>query len=351
MTTNSASILPLTSIRGLAALWVYLYHRSNMTSDSAFFTSFAKDGYFGLDIFFILSGFIISYVHAGEFATPKDVRKNTGRFLWLRLSRVYPLHILLLLAFVNLQEPMGGVKDFLQHALLMQSWGWSNNGLWNVPAWSISVEWLIYLFFPLFACGISAMARNTVFNIGIIVAALGLWTAYLAAVGLPVHDLVQPAACLPRGILSFIIGVGLHNLYRQKFLEKLPWDAIAVISALCIAGASWMRSRDMQVYDIMMIALFTILVYALANIRGWAHYVFSNRAVVYLGTISYSIYMLQWIYLLLVAKYRGVTFAGAPFFHWHFLAETLGLIAVAALSYHLIERPARGWIREQFDAR
>lgn len=346
---NLPTLSPLTSIRGLAALWVYLYHRSNMTSDSAFFTAFAKDGYFGLDIFFILSGFVISYVHFGEFATPGDVRKNTGRFLWLRLSRIYPLHILLLLAFVNLQEPVGGVKDFLQHALLMQSWGWSNNGLWNVPAWSISVEWLIYLVFPLFACGISAMARSAVFNIGVIAAALGLWAIYLAAVNQSIHDLVAPATCLPRGILNFIIGVALHNLYRQKFFEKLPWDAIAVISALGIAGTSWMRSRGMEVHDLVMITLFTLLIYALANIRGWAHYVFSNRVVVYLGTISYSIYMLQWIYLLLVAKYRGVTFAGAPFFDWHFFAETLGLIAVSALSYHFIEHPARQGIREQLE--
>ncbi|MEZ0225864.1 MAG: acyltransferase family protein [Alphaproteobacteria bacterium] len=349
MTINSASLLPLTAIRGLAALWVYLYHRSNMTSGNAFFTAFAKDGYFGLDIFFILSGFIISYVHFDEFSKPQDVQKNIGRFLLLRLCRIYPLHILMLFAFVNLQAPSGGVGDFLQHVLLMQSWGWSNNGIWNIPAWSISVEWLIYLLFPLFACGIFAMARSAVFNIGMIVAALGLWKVYLVTVDQSIHDLVQPMTCLPRGILNFVIGVALHNLYRQKFLEKLPWDAIAVAATLGIAGASWARAINMQVHDILMIALFTLLIYALTNIRGWANVVFSNRVVVYLGTISYSLYMLQWFYLLLIAKYRGIQFAGEPFFDWHFFAETLGLIAVSALSYHCLEHPARKWIRAQME--
>lgn len=345
--SSPPTLQPLTAIRGLAALWVYLYHRSNMTSGSAFFTAFAKDGYFGLDIFFILSGFIISYVHFDEFAKPQDVQKNIGRFLCLRLSRIYPLHILTLFAFVNLQAPSGGVGDFLQHVLLMQSWGWSNNAIWNVPAWSISVEWLIYLLFPLFACGIFALARNAMFNIGMILGALGLWMVYLVTVDQSIHDLVQPTACLPRGILNFIIGVALHNMYRQKFLEKLPWDAVAVASALAIAGTSWARSRDMHVPDVLMIGLFTVLIYSLANIKSWANYVFSNRVVVYLGTISYSLYMLQWIYLLLVSKYRGVMLAGEPFFDWHFFAETLGLIAVSALSYHCIEHPARGWVREQ----
>ncbi|TAL28039.1 MAG: acyltransferase [Alphaproteobacteria bacterium] len=346
---NLPTLSPLTSIRGVAALWVYLYHRSNMTSGSAFFTAFAKDGYFGLDIFFILSGFIISYVHFDEFATPKDVQKNAGRFLWLRLSRIYPLHILTLLAFVNLQERTGGVTDFLQHVLLMQSWGWSNNGLWNVPAWSISVEWLIYLFFPLFACGIFAIAKNVALNIVIVVVSLVTWQLYLMNLNQPIHDLVEPAKCLPRGILNFMIGVALHNLYRQKFLEKLPWDAVAVASALAIAGTSWARSRDMHVPDVLMIGLFTVLIYSLANIKSWANVVFSNRAVVYLGAISYSLYMLQWIYLLLVAKYRGIMFAGEPFFDWHFFVETLGLIAVSALSYHLLEQPARKWMREQME--
>src|SRR5206468_2336772 len=153
--------------------------------------------------------------------------RNMARFLQLRLSRVYPLYILLLILFVNLQsQGNAGVPDFLQHVLLMQSWGWSNNQLWNVPDWSISVEWLIYLAFPLFAFGIFKQARSIAFNLGIIGAALVLWAVYLSVTGLKIHDMVDAGSCLPRGILNFTVGVALHNLYRQKFLEKLPWDAM-----------------------------------------------------------------------------------------------------------------------------
>ena len=351
MTTSSPApspaLRPLTAIRGLAALWVYLFHRSNLSSGSLFFSQFAKDGYFGLDIFFILSGFIISYVHFDEFATVADVRKNAARFLQLRLSRVYPLYLLLLLAFVNFQPTSGaGVKDFLQHLLLLQSWGWSNNQVWNVPDWSISVEWLIYLAFPFFAHGIFAQARSIAFNLVVLAGAMALWAFYLSALGVKIHDMVTPTTCLPRGILNFIIGVALHNLYREKFLEKLPWDAISVAAVAAILGTSGLRAHEVGLPEASMSALFALLIYALANIRGWANYVFANRAVVYLGTISYSIYMLQWIYLLLLAKHHGVIFDGQPFFTVQFAVDTAGLLICAAASYQFLEDPARQWLRE-----
>ena len=344
--TNPPSLQPLTSIRGLAALWVYLFHRSNMTSSFPFFNQFAKDGYFGLDIFFILSGFIISYVHVDDFASFGDVKKNIGKFLQLRLSRVYPLYILLLILFVNLTEANAGVGDFLQHVLLMQSWGWSNNQIWNVPDWSISVEWLIYLVFPLFACGMARHAKSVAVNLGIIGAALLLWLVYIYTSGRAIHDMVDPIACLPRGILNFTIGVALHNLYRQKFLERLPWDALAATAVVVLIALSGLRAHALPVPDVVMPALFAFLIYALANIRNWGNRFFSNRYIVYLGTISYSIYMLQWIYLLFVSKMLHIQYTDRPFFSVQFAAETAGLIAFAVISYNLIEDPARQWLRE-----
>ena len=349
--TNPPALNPLTSIRGLAALWVYLYHRSNMTSPSLFFNQFAKDGYFGLDIFFILSGFIISYVHFDEFADIGAVKKNIGRFLQLRLFRVYPLYILLLLVFVNLQvSANAGMGDFVQHALMIQSWGWANNQIWNTPDWSISVEWLIYLVFPFFACLIFGRAKSVTFNLGIIGAALVLWAAYLLVSGLKIHDMVEPAACLPRGMLNFAIGVALQNLHRRKFLEKLPWDAITFAGLAAVLCMTFLRSRALGAPDVAMPALFAVLIYALANVRGWGNRLFSAAWMVYLGMISYSIYMLQWLYLLLLAKFLRIHYTDFPFFSLQFAAETAGLIAFAVISYNLIEDPARQWLRELMES-
>ncbi len=346
---NAQTLKPLTSIRGLAALWVYLYHRSNLTTGSAFFRQFAEDGYYGLDFFFILSGFIISYAHFDAFPTYAEVKKNVGRFLQLRLARIYPLYILLLLIFVNFQGERATFTDFLQHVLLMQSWGWSNNQLWNAPDWSISVEWLIYLLFPFFACAIYSERQKIFFNMLILASCFVLWQSYLKFVGQSIHDMTLPFSSLPRGILDFAIGVCLHNLYRRKFLEKLPWDALAVLAVAAVAGEAWAKSRDVHVPDIAVIGLGTVLIYALANIRSWGHYLFSNRALVYLGTISYSLYMLQWIYLEMVSKVKHTRLEGHPFFSADFAMETVGLIAAAVACYNLIEDPARQWLRGLID--
>ena len=77
---------PLTSIRGLAAIWVVFFHY-NRTFE------LSQMGYLGVDLFFILSGFIISYVYMDKFSSSELVSKNIKRFLALRLARIYPLHI------------------------------------------------------------------------------------------------------------------------------------------------------------------------------------------------------------------------------------------------------------------
>src|ERR1043165_7460847 len=151
---SQRSFIPaLTGIRGIGAVWVVIYHL------------FPGDlpviglGYQGVDLFFILSGFVLTLVHTKDFDGGYALSKYI-RFLMLRLVRIYPLHITVLIVFAvavlvlpgfaqRYEHPDHfGISQFITTALLVQNWRMGNVSLWNGPSWSLSAEWLGYIFFP-----------------------------------------------------------------------------------------------------------------------------------------------------------------------------------------------------------
>lgn len=159
---RAAAIQPLTGLRFLAAAWVLLYHYADtlvgLVPSLGMIRPVAAAGYVGVDLFFVLSGFIIShvYLHQPGIASWSGAR----RYLLLRLARFYPVHLLTLLIIAGLltlergtpqnwvpQEGVYTPVTFVRNLLLAHGWG--NSFAWNGPAWSISAEWFAYLVFPL----------------------------------------------------------------------------------------------------------------------------------------------------------------------------------------------------------
>jgi peptidoglycan/LPS O-acetylase OafA/YrhL len=151
-------IAPLTALRFFAAAWVVLYHYwPNLNAAAT--PDFAAKGYLGVELFFVLSGFVISYVYQGQVERGGF---RYGAFLWARLARVYPLHLatlgaVLLMALGAAAAGVAvGAEVFDAAALpanlaLVHAWGFAPTAAFNHPSWSISAEWFAYLTFPLFA--------------------------------------------------------------------------------------------------------------------------------------------------------------------------------------------------------
>src|SRR4051812_3759541 len=124
--------------RFVAALGVFIFHLKLIDTG----ISPAWNGSYGLfvDMFFILSGFVISYSH------PSDARGVAAysRFMIRRIARIYPLHLLSLLVFVVLigvgleRTARSTPLDFLYNLLLLQAWGVADHLSFNSPSWSIS---------------------------------------------------------------------------------------------------------------------------------------------------------------------------------------------------------------------
>ena len=158
-----ANLKQLTSLRFFAALWVVAYHY--WPSLTGGYPVLVDKGYLGVELFFVLSGFILAHVYLDDAGAG---RLNYGRFLWARLARIYPVHLVTLAAIglmgalaLALGYPMRHqviVWSVLpQTLLLIHAWGTASVSAWNHPSWSISAEWFAYVFFPLFAAAAWAL--------------------------------------------------------------------------------------------------------------------------------------------------------------------------------------------------
>ena len=119
-----------------------------------------KFGSVAVQFFFILSGFIFFMFYKKKIENKKI---NFNNFLILRLSRLYPLHILTLLAMLLFQKlyfslnneffvyQANDLKNFILHFFLIQEWGFEIAWAYNAPVWSISVELFLYISFFIFS--------------------------------------------------------------------------------------------------------------------------------------------------------------------------------------------------------
>ena len=338
---------PLTALRFMAALWVVFYtFWPNL--DVGFIPNLAAKGYLGVELFFVLSGFILSHVYLHAFA---EKRFSYRGFLWARIARVYPLHLFTLLGVMALGLAAVAVgmsidgsvlswKTLPAHLLMLHAWGFAGEAGWNHPSWSISAEWFAYLAFPLFALAAWPLRKRPwAATAGAAVFLMGLYAAFERLAGFPLTEATFRWGAL-RIVPCFAYGCALYLVYRRAPLPRARLLALSA-AAVMIASASVLA------WDAITVLAAGLLILALASIpherAGWL----ASKPAVYLGEISYSVYMVcapwQILAVNLAARATGADDKRLHVLVW--LGIILGLIAAAAATYHLIERPARKALR------
>ena len=139
----------LDSLRGICAIMVAIYHFSTISYLAA--VPFIKNGFLFVDFFFVLSGFVIASSYGDRLRSGFSI----SRFMFLRFSRLFPLHVFVLCLYLPIAT-IGGysASDFWVTALLLQAFSSGQLGNWNPPSWSISAEVWTYLIFA-FLCRFS----------------------------------------------------------------------------------------------------------------------------------------------------------------------------------------------------
>ena len=303
---SAVSQLPsLTALRGLAALWVVLFHytalyfpRLDMTGHS----SLIGKGYLAVDLFFMLSGFVMTHVYYRAFC--ESVRENYRSFLVARVARLYPLHVVVLLLFVATALlvqllayastgtaegiPLTGTRSLTAAiANLFMLQGLSAEHLsWNYPSWSISVEFMAYLAFPLILPMVwRASGRAKLVVLAAVCAALSLF-AYLS--GGDFNQWGGPLVLL-RCLPEFLLGTLIYSAYRARLWSD--WFAADAVGLVVLAVA--LLCLHLRAPDLLIVALFPVLVLAAVCNTGNVARAINVTPFIWLGEISYSLYLIH----------------------------------------------------------
>jgi peptidoglycan/LPS O-acetylase OafA/YrhL len=341
----SRTFIPaLTGLRGVAAIWVFLFHLENAWTAEL---PLVRMGYIGVDVFFILSGFILGYVHLDDF---RDLSlPRAFQFIWLRLSRIYPVHFVTFMATVGfglaiyfLGVPVEGNVRFnpemiVPNLLLTQAWGWHQFSF-NTAAWSISVEFLMYLFFPILAfsaCRVSPLR----------VMAIGIFLLFLEIAAFRILNISSPPLIYAplRIVGEFCCGIGLYTAFRSGRLDRLRWSWMTDGMSLAFFVAIWADEY------LIGLAIIPALILGLARGRGMVSRVLSHRLLIILGEMSYSIYMVHG--LALDIGFAPLNYSRLAAGSWVVYASAsvagAGLTAVGTLILHkYVEVPGRRWMRQ-----
>ncbi|MDB5468789.1 MAG: acyltransferase [Caulobacter sp.] len=352
---DAAHIKPLTGLRFFAAMWVVLYHYwPNLAV--GFSPALVEKGYLGVELFFTLSGFILCHVYLESFG---EGRFRYGPFLWNRLARVYPLHLATLLGVMalglaataagfNIDAHILNWDSLPANLLLLQAWGAAPQAAFNHPSWSISAEWFAYLTFPAFAWVAWKLRHRAWLGAGLALGFMAvLYPLYTAVTGESLTEATIHWGAL-RIVPCFALGCAMHGLWRAGAVKNLRTGAVGA----AFMGAGALMAAVSGAPDLLAVAGFGGLILCLAGMAEHGSRFASGQGFVYLGEISYSVYMVcvPWKLLFVNAATKLLNTADdrLPWYIW--MLFIVSVVPLAAASYHLIERPARARMKLLMDS-
>ncbi|TXG34545.1 acyltransferase [Seonamhaeicola maritimus] len=375
----------LTAFRGIAAILVALLHfhfflgpvmpygRANVIDNL----------YLMVDLFFILSGFIMCYVYEDSFIIGIK-KKKYKNFMVARLARIYPLHIFTLLAEVGIflflivvgkleflplpSQNMYNLNAIPTNLVFMHTMGFHDFVSWNSPSWSLGAEWWAYVLFPfLFVVFKKLNFKNWFIGMGIALVGWLCIEFILATMEPFMHfpsdpnkrslDVIWHFGTI-RGIIGFIAGMSIWQIFRESRFKKLFGNGW-VFSVLTVLA---LLSMHLKWYNTITVIIFAFMILSSAYGSKNIDRFFAVKILKKLGDWSFSIYLwhMVLINIILVSfvyqKEEPVkAFLLRPFQHESpvmiilMLVVFLGITSfVGWLSFKYIETPTRKWIRRKF---
>ncbi len=384
----------LTGLRFLAAFHVVIFHFATRPLSSAprLVHWLVRAGYIQVSLFFVLSGFVLTYSYADEAGEAGSLKSSWRDFWAARFARIYPLFVLAVVLgapayFGGLVERFGlrlslvrALLSLIPTLLLMQAWTPITHAAWNGPGWSLSAEAFFYCLSPILISRIRCARVSKLFTAG----ALLFFAANLAPVSLQVAagaldlkhksisllgthkaalELAQsvvgfnPLLRLPEFVFGIFLGryflarSGEGGALRQKGAVITAASSLALLAALVVIGAHPDERYLFQ--NGFLLPLFGALIWGLAQGGGALGRFLSMKWMLVLGEASYAVYILQepiW------TLYRRFTLSEAArkSTSWslgYFAVYAMILIGVSMLTYRYIEVPARTRLRRIFAAK
>ena len=350
----------LTGIRTLLALSIILFHFT--PPHLGLLYPIIQNGYVFVGVFFLISGYVLTYNYAGRAAT------LIKREFWLaRFSRLYPVYLLVLLLSVTMLQDEWHARshlEFFQGIVLtpfvLQGWSPSVATFWNTVAWTLSSEVVLYAAFPwLIRLPWPGKPRTLVFLL------LSFWIAGLIPHSLylllnPDHlagpvdrysstQLLRFLKFTPLPyVCTFLSGVTLGKLQLSLMLtsrQRLVLSTVSLAAAGIFFYTLVLRTPYLLMHGGLLTPIFAALVLGLSG----PHYLsalFSWRPLLLIGESSYCLYLLHFNVFQLLHTYRV-----PERLHLLFLEPWLSYVILILLSlavFRFVEIPARRAILRRF---
>lgn len=321
---------------------------------------FYEKGWFAVDFFFSLSGFVFFWLYADAI---RQEKVSTRDFFFLRLSRLYPLHLLTLLLVAGLQwlnmrhngsyfvYPFNDLYHFFLNIFFASAWGLQKGFSFNAPTWSVSIEVLLYAMFFFIARSLHARAT---------------YALIMAIAGFFIYSTSE---LIGRGMFSFYMGGLVYLAYRQLLAAGIIQSSVKPLATACLCG--WIltilafkmdilqmlctttdaasctgttASRLEMLWVTGVLLPLTILTLAASeplHKGGW-------RRMSWLGDISYASYLLHFplqlaFFIALSERSADREIFNHPLLWLSYFAVLIGL---SLLTHHHLERPLQRWIRQ-----
>jgi peptidoglycan/LPS O-acetylase OafA/YrhL len=365
------NIAGLTSVRFFAALAVVFYHTLSHWNlpglDEVW--RFSRLGSDGVNLFFVLSGFILFYVYEQSLDNGSF---KTRTFLCARLARIYPVYLVglivalpgFLVRLFDTGPAHANAMTTLAVPLLVQAWVPDTACGWNCPGWSLSAEVFFYLLFPTIGIFLVRQNRRTI--------PIFLLAAYALTVAIPVAYLLagrptayseanselmvlrfNPLLRLPEFVFGMLVArltMSGATPFQRSFPRWLVWLVVAGVVVILYASYYLpIRITDTMVQNGLYVPLFALMIVAIAKSETP---VFHHKWLVRLGEASYALYIVHmpiWGMFQFSAR-KGLIAdpSGQMPIYLCFLGLTLGS---ALLINRYIENPYRDAIQAWFRQR
>ncbi len=341
----------MTGLRGVAALWVMAYHFFDHTGSHPLVgTAFIGRGYLGVDIFFLLSGFVLALSSAQAFQTAVTWR-DYREFLLKRVARIYPAYFVATLILLGKYSyNYSGTRidfhapDLIANLVMVQAWGFGFSSLAG-HTWSLSAELFAYLIFPPLAF-MAVYARPALAACLLVLAMTFLGFVEMSGEGVngPI-DVVSSSSVLPllRCLAGFCIGLLGYRLacWPRARAVLSSSGLLALLLAVCVAGLLY------GLPDTVLFAAFALAVPMLFFQGATARLLFGNPAIYHFGMISYSVYLLHPLFVGGAVRLGPLAtrILGNLGGNMLFLGAVLAIWGSAWLLYRCIEVPGRRLLR------
>lgn len=341
----------LTITRFIAAVLVFLFHfaRDFSPFDNQYLKNFIHASNIAVPYFFLLSGFILTYVYYNR------SKPSFSKFWVARLSRIYPLYFCALCLDTIFKSRFWdnynvNWSDFFLNTLLIQSWFSEKQLTCNGPGWSLSVELFLYITFPFLL--LFLLKKHSVKTI--LTTCLVVWfitqLIHIPAVNMFAENKLwisifryNPLAHLSTFLLGCISAILFLKSY--SLVEKYSLIFISLPVFILIYLMFFDNPLIQYHHSGLFSPLLSMFIIGLASNKGSISLFLAERPFVYLGEISFGIYILQYP-ALFFTKYLHDVFSfpnwSVLFMYYHFIV----LVLLSIFLYHIVEIPFKNVIRK-----